>query len=132
MLSKIHPFALIVLILIVILLMFVACSDSNEQYAQQPIVMQQPQPVMQQPQPVIVQQPVVQQSHDGFLTGLLAGHLMSGGSRDVNHYHYSQPSRRNVTFNTVNVNKSYYTTKKSSFFGGKSRSSSGSRRSYSR
>jgi len=61
-----------------------ACYDRDPQIVQAPVTAA---PVIAQPAPV-----VVQQSHDGFFTGMLMGHLMSSGG--------------GVSRNTTVINKS--------------------------
>lgn len=77
-----------------------ACSDDNEYISGTPAssLVVQPQPQAQQP--VIVQsqpQPVVVHDHNsGFLSGMLMGHLMSGGGHSYHSHttvvhHFSTP-----------------------------------------
>ena len=87
-------------VLIVALAMLAACSDKPTYPQQQPIaeqpvqVVQQPAQVYQQPAPVIVQQ---SNPNDGFLTGMLMGHMMSGGGGGY--------SRNTTVVNKTIVNK---------------------------
>ena len=113
MLKNVHPLALLALILVAILLLFVACDDEVV-YAPSPVPVSQVQPqVIQQPAPVVVAAPAA--SHDGFLTGLIAGHLMSGNN-----------GGNNVVHRTTIINSR---SAKRSFFGTKSRTRSYSTRS---
>ncbi len=82
------------------LLLLHACSDDSQTASAQPVVVQSA-PQVQQPQPVIVQsqpqQPVVVHDSDngGFFSGMLMGHLMSGGNSYHSHstvvHRYSSP-----------------------------------------
>ena len=113
MLKNVHPLALLALILVAILLLFVACDDDEVVYSPSPVPVSQVQPpVIQQPAPVVVGAPAA--SHDGFLTGLIAGHLMGGGGNGGS----------NVVHRTTIINNR---PAKCSFFSASSRS-----RSYSR
>lgn len=90
------------------LLLLHACSDDNQTASTQPVLVQPAPQVQQAPQPVIVQgqppQPVVIHESDngGFFSGMLMGHLMSGGHSYHTHTtivkrytspRYSAPSR---------------------------------------
>ena len=70
-------------ILVLIVCLFASCSHQQNYapagYGAQ-VVQTQPQVIQQAP---VMQAPVyVQPSHDGFLTGLVAGSLLGGGGRD--------------------------------------------------
>jgi hypothetical protein len=84
-----------------------SCSHHNDEYAQQPAPVQTVAAVPAgTAAPVYVQQPpvVVQQapSNDGFFTGMLMGHLMSGGGHTTVVHHYTPAP---VVHNTTVVNK---------------------------
>lgn len=78
-------------------LLLCACEDHTPVVVQQPTVAAVQSPAAVQAAPVIVQQP----SNDGFFTGMLMGHLMSGGGGGYN-------SNRTVVNKTV-INKTYVT-----------------------
>ncbi|HDR9086301.1 TPA: hypothetical protein QDB10_002192 [Burkholderia vietnamiensis] len=87
----------------VCLIVTIAACSRDEEYAQPAAqVVAQPQVVAQQPvyaaPPVVVQQAP---AHDGFFTGMLMGHLMSGGGCC-----HSSHSNTTVVKN-VTVNKTY-------------------------
>lgn len=85
-----------------LLLLHACSSDDTQTISAQPVVVQSAPQVHQAPQPVIVQsqpqQPVVVHDSDngGFFSGLMMGHLMSGGGHSY-HSHttivrrYSSP-----------------------------------------
>ncbi len=110
MLKNVHPLALLALILVAILLLFVACDDDEVVYAPSPVPVSQVQPpVIQQPAPVVVGAPAA--SHDGFLTGLIAGHLMSGNNGGSNVVHRTtiinnRPAKRSF-FSASSRSRSY-------------------------
>lgn len=90
-------------VFIAIVLLFSSCAprqyvaDYAPQYAP-PVVAQAP--VVMQPAPVIVQQ-----SHnDGFINGLLLGHMMSGGGSHTVVHHYDAPRPAYVAPRTTIVN----------------------------
>jgi hypothetical protein len=94
-------------VFIAIVLLFSSCSPSySTAYAPQyapPVVAQAP---VIQPAPVVQAAPViVQQSHnDGFINGLLLGHMMSGGSNHTVVHHYDAPRPAYVAPRTTVVN----------------------------
>ena len=83
------------------LLLLHACSDDSQTVSTQPVMVQPAPQVQQAPQPAIVQgqppQPVVIHESDngGFFSGMLMGHLMSGGHSYHSHttvvHRYSSP-----------------------------------------
>ncbi|MDI9686589.1 hypothetical protein [Burkholderia cenocepacia] len=91
-----------------------ACYEQAPQIVQAPVAAA---PVIAQPAPV-----VVQQSHDGFFTGMLMGHLMSGGGGASRNTTVINKSYTNVT--RVAPSRSYSYSRSSSFsssrsFGGR-------------
>jgi hypothetical protein len=98
---------------IAVLCIIASCSRRTPDYAyapQQQVVAAAP---AYAPAPVAAAPVIVNQApaHDGFLTGLLAGHMLSGmgggGSRVEHHYVNSPaPATTNVTKN-VTINKTY-------------------------
>lgn len=101
-----------------------ACGhDDPQAYIPQQVQPSQPmQPPVQNvmPAPVVVQQP---SSNDGFLTGMLMGHLMTGGvsrGTTIVEHHYSAPApqyrapsyssssyRSNSSFRSSSVGRSF-------------------------
>jgi hypothetical protein len=103
-----------------VLCVIASCSRHDDvAYVQQPaqvaapMVAQGVAPIYAAPPAVVVQ---AAPAHDGFLTGMLMGHLMSGGgsSRVEHHYINSAPTpQRNVVQNVtknVTINKTVNTT----------------------
>ncbi|MFW6855286.1 hypothetical protein ACODYM_28765 [Burkholderia gladioli] len=98
-------------------LLIASCSGRHSDSYDQAATLPQPAPVAAQAPayvaaqaPVVVQQPpvIVQNGgHDGFLSGMLMGHLLSGGGSHSVVHHYSPAPVRNTTIvnKTVNVTR---------------------------
>jgi hypothetical protein len=103
-----------------VLCVIASCSRHDDvAYVQPPAQAAVPATMVAQAPAVYAAPPVVVQAapaHDGFLTGMLMGHLMSGGgsSRVEHHYVNSAPApQRNVVQNVtknVTINKTVNTT----------------------
>jgi hypothetical protein len=95
-----------VVVFIAIAILFSSCSsrEYSTAYAPQyapPVVAQAP---IIQPAPIVQAAPVVVQQNDGFIHGLLLGHMMSGGGSHSVVHHYDAPRPAYVAPRTTVVN----------------------------